>query len=160
MDIEFRKMRRFNQQLSAEECYELLRQEDRGILAIHGENGYPYAFPMNFCFDEKKKCLYLHSAKTGHKIDALRKDNKVCFCLHDPGYTHGGRWQKHFRSLVVFGHIEFVDDPEKSIECAKLYDLKFEPPEEMAKHIEQEGKLVQMMILVIDHMTGKKVVEG
>ena len=39
---EFRKMRRFKQEISAEECVEVLCTAHRGILAFNGENGYPY----------------------------------------------------------------------------------------------------------------------
>ena len=160
MATEFRKMRRFKQQLTTEECNALLKQEDRGMLAVNGDDGYPYVIPMNFYFDEKNNSLYLHSARTGYKIDALKKSSKVCFCLHDQGYTNGGWWQKHFKSVVIFGRIEFIDDPEKSLEYIKKYDLKFETPEEMESHVAREGHLAQMLGLKIEYMTGKRIIEG
>lgn len=160
MENKFRSMRRFKQQLTEDECRVILRKEIRGVLAVNGENGYPYAFPMNFYFNEETNTLYLHSAKAGYKVDALRKDGKVCFCLHDEGWHEEGKWQTHFQSVVIFGRIQFVDDVELSIKYAKEFDGKFEPPEEVERHIKREGALVQMLELEIDHMTGKRVLEG
>ena len=37
----FRKMRRFKQELSKEECIEILKSEPRGVLSVIGENGCP-----------------------------------------------------------------------------------------------------------------------
>lgn len=160
MENEFRSMRRFKQQLTEEECRTLLRKEARGVLAVNGDNGCPYAFPMNFYFNEQTGTLYLHSAKVGCKLDALRKDSKVCFCLHDEGWQVGGKWQKHFQSIVIFGRIRFIDDAGLSIRYAKQFGGKFEPPDEVERHVEREGSLLQMLELEIDHMTGKRVLEG
>lgn len=38
----FRKMRRFKQELSKEECMEILKNEPRGVLSVLGDDGYPY----------------------------------------------------------------------------------------------------------------------
>ena len=48
---EFRKMRRFKQELTRERCLEILESAPRGVLALHGENGFPYAIPLNQYFD-------------------------------------------------------------------------------------------------------------
>ena len=39
METEFRKMRRFKQQLTDAECKELLLTEERGTLAVNGDDG-------------------------------------------------------------------------------------------------------------------------
>ncbi|MBO4457038.1 MAG: hypothetical protein J5802_04910 [Butyrivibrio sp.] len=41
----FRKMRRFNQQITDEECIEVLRNTKRGVLSLMGDEGYPYGVP-------------------------------------------------------------------------------------------------------------------
>ena len=50
----FRKMRRFKQQISDEKCVEILTNEPRGVLALYGENGYPYALPLDHLYDDGK----------------------------------------------------------------------------------------------------------
>lgn len=52
---EFRGMRRFKQQIPESECIEVLRIAPRGIMAFHGENGYPYAIPMNQFYNEEEE---------------------------------------------------------------------------------------------------------
>ena len=74
----FREMRRKKQQISKEECINILNQEKRGALAVNGEDGYPYVIPVNFYYDEPAETLYFHGAKTGHKIDSIQKDSKKC----------------------------------------------------------------------------------
>ena len=44
---EFRKMRRFKQEITEEQCIKVLKEAPRGILALHGEDGYPYAIPLS-----------------------------------------------------------------------------------------------------------------
>ncbi|MDO5401458.1 MAG: pyridoxamine 5'-phosphate oxidase family protein [Eubacteriales bacterium] len=160
MENSFRKMRRFKQQLTDEECKEILRAEERGTLAVNGDNGYPYALPMNFTFDETANSLVLHSAKSGHKLDAMRRSDKVCFCLHDKGYSETGKLPRHFKSVVIFGRIKFIDTPEEMLQLMRKFDGKFETPEAVEKHLQREAHLVQALELNIEHMTGKRVIEG
>lgn len=47
-----RKMRRENQQLSEEDCIRVLSRERRGVLSVHGDNGYSYGVPMNFLYED------------------------------------------------------------------------------------------------------------
>ena len=50
---EFKTMRRFKQEISKEECIQVLREAPRGVMAFHGENDYPYAIPLNQFYDEE-----------------------------------------------------------------------------------------------------------
>ncbi len=43
---DFRKMRRFKQQANDEECLRLLGTAKRGVLAVLGDNEYPYTVPF------------------------------------------------------------------------------------------------------------------
>ena len=88
----FRKMRRFKQEISQEKCIRILREQPRGVLSIMGEDGYPYGLPLDHWYDEKTGTICFHGAKEGHKIDALRKNNKVSYCVYDQGYRKAGEW--------------------------------------------------------------------
>ena len=61
----FREMRRKNQQLPEDECCRILRTGTSGVLAVAGDDGYPYAVPLSFAHDDGK--LYFHVAKSGHR---------------------------------------------------------------------------------------------
>lgn len=60
----FREMRRIKQQLSKEDCEDILLRGKTGVLAVLGDGGYPYTVPINYYYTDGK--IYLHCAKTGH----------------------------------------------------------------------------------------------
>ena len=75
----FREMRRNSQALDRATCEKILAAADTGILTVHGEDGYPYPVPVNFALQDDT--IYIHCAKEGHKIDAIRADDRVGFCV-------------------------------------------------------------------------------
>ena len=157
----FREMRRFKQQISGEECIRILMEEKRGVLSMHGEDGYPYGIPMNHWYNPEDGKLYFHGAKAGHKIDAVTKDNRVSYCVYDAGYRREGEWALNIRSVVVFGRISLVTDEEKAKEISIRLSRKFTDDEEyIRKEIRNSLARVQCLELTIDHMTGKLVNES
>ena len=104
----FREMRRKNQELSEEECIEILTNEPRGVLALLGDNDYPYAIPMSHVYVNGK--IYFHGAMEGHKHDAMKKHSKVSFCVMDKGVKKEDEWWYTFKSVIVFGKIRILAD--------------------------------------------------
>lgn len=66
----FREMRRKRQLLPTEECMDILKKMTNGTLAFYGDDGYPYAVPVSYVYDDGR--IYFHSATKGHKVDAIR----------------------------------------------------------------------------------------
>ena len=77
----FRELRRKKQALSQEECTAVLNRGTSGVLALAGDDDYPYAVPISYVYDGEK--LYFHCAKSGHKLDAIRRNAKASFCVID-----------------------------------------------------------------------------
>ena len=158
--MEFREMRRFKQQLSKEECFEILKSAPRGVIAMNGENGYPYAVTINQYFDETDGRIYFHGALQGLKVDLLGKDNKVCFTTTDKGHIEEGDWANTFKSVVCLGRVEEVNDKEKIYnQLRRLAEGFYPSPESIEKEIESACSRVKMYVISIDHMTGKLVHE-
>lgn len=67
----FRPIRKKKNEISVEAAEQLLVESRRGILAMNGVEGYPYAIPINYYFDKEARKIYFHGAKAGHKIEAL-----------------------------------------------------------------------------------------
>jgi nitroimidazol reductase NimA-like FMN-containing flavoprotein (pyridoxamine 5'-phosphate oxidase superfamily) len=151
-------MRRKNQQLSEKECVHILTSERRGVLSVHGENGYPYGMPMNFLYEEGK--IYFHGAAVGHRMDSLRTDNKVSFCVYDQGCYEEGMLGPQISSVIVFGHIRFIENKAERIAIVRKIALKYEPADYVEKEIRQTEDAVQAYVLIIDRMTGKLVKES
>lgn len=73
----FRKMRRYKQELSLQESQAVLMKGTSGVLAVLGDDDYPYAVPLSYLYDGSR--IIFHMAKTGHKMDAIEKHSKVSF---------------------------------------------------------------------------------
>ena len=101
-------MRRFKQQVSAEECIEILKTTKRGVLSVIGDDGYPYGFPINYYYSENNGKIYFHGAKAGHKIDAIKTCDKASFCVYNDGYRKEGDWALNITSVIASGRIHFV----------------------------------------------------
>ena len=158
--MEFREMRRFKQQLSKEECFEILRSAPRGVIAMNGENGYPYAVTINQYYDESDGKIYFHGAMQGKKVELLAKNNKICFTTTDEGHIEEGDWANTFKSVVCLGRVEEVNDKEKIYnQLRRLAEGFYPSPESIEKEIESAGSRVKMYVISIDHMTGKLVHE-
>lgn len=153
----FRKMRRFKQQLTGEECAEILRRERRGVLALLGDGGYPYALPLDFVYEGGK--IYFHCAAEGHKIDAIRRCDKASFCVTERGDAVPGEWWLAVRSVIAFGRVRILDDREEVLSRVRALGMKYAPPEYVEKEIQKDGKRVQCLEFTVEHMTGKRVNE-
>ncbi|MBR3575160.1 MAG: pyridoxamine 5'-phosphate oxidase family protein [Lachnospiraceae bacterium] len=156
----FRKMRRFKQQISDEECIQILKEQPRGVLSMLGDDGYPYGIPLDHLYMEDGH-IYFHGAKEGHMIDAISGCDKVSYCVYDQGYRKEGEWALNINSVVVFGRIRIVEDEEKKKEiCIKLA-RKFSDDEAYIEHeMKNAFPRVNCLELIPEHMTGKLVCES
>ena len=156
----FRNVTRIKQILSNEECIDILKNQLRGVLSVLGDDGYPYGMPLNHFYNEEDGKLYFHSGKSGHKVDAILRDPKASFCVCDEGTRENGNWYLTFRSVIVFGRIEIIEDRVKIYDIARKLSRKFTDDE---AYIEQEvrnsGPGTLMFALIPEHITGKRVTE-
>lgn len=154
----FREMRRFKQVLSKEECIQVLNRGTNGVLAVIGDDGYPYTVPLSYCHCDSK--IYFHSAKAGHKIDALEKNDKVSFCVVDADNIVSEKFTTYFRSVIVFGKARILRDEEKRFALELLID-KYSKEFSNNKEAEISGSFnaVSCIELTIEHMSGKEAIE-
>ena len=157
----FRKMRRIRQQISNEECIRILKEEKRGILSMTGDDGYPYGIPVNHWYCEEDGRMYFHGAGQGHKIDSIRANDKVSYCVFDKGFRKEGEWALNITSVVIFGRMKLVEDQEKAKMICTSLCRKFTDDEEyIRKELDSALSRVQCLELTIEHMTGKLVNES
>ena len=157
----FRPMRRFKQQISEAECIRILKEQPRGVLSLIGDDGYPYGIPLDHWYCEEDGKLYFHGAKEGHKIDAIASCDKVSYCVMDEGFRKEGEWALNINSVIVFGRISLVTDPEKAKLICTNITRKFTDDEEYLAHeLEHAFPRVQCLELTPEHRTGKLVNES
>lgn len=157
-DNMFRPMRRAKQQLSEQECVDILNNAYRGFLSVIGDGGYPYTIPINFYHEDGK--IYFHSAKEGHKIDSLKDCDKACFTALAEPEKEPGDWWYHVKSVICFGRLREVTDPQTHDEKLRKFGGKYFPGvdllEEEMRHSAHRAALLE---LTIEHCTGKRIQE-
>lgn len=157
----FRDLLRKKQQLSNEHCFKILKQEKRGFLSVLGDDDYPYVLPINYYFDEKDGAIYFHTGKCGHKLDSIKKHDKVSFCVVDGGHTKDGDWALNFNSVIVFGKIEIIENLQEIIDISYKLSRKFTDDEEyIKKEIQSFSHLTILLKLTPLHVCGKSVNES
>jgi len=156
----FRPLRRTKNAISKESAIELLKTQKRGILAVNGDDGYPFAFPINYFYDEESEKIYFHGARSGHKVDSLNKDNKICFTVYGNDTKQDGDWAPFVESTVVFGRCNLIKDDNIIEEKVRTLALKYYPTkEEVEEEIKKDIKAVQLYEITIEHITGKRIHE-
>lgn len=157
----FRQMRRFKQALSNEECIALLQSVPRGVLSVQGDDGYPYGLPIDFTYDEASGHIFFHGAKSGHKIDAIERCDKVSLCVFDEGYRKDGEWALNIKSVILFGRIRKVEDDKKAADICRALCRRFTDDASYAEHeVKTFLPNVQCLELIPEHMSGKLVNES
>lgn len=156
----FRKMRRFKQELSVEECVSVLNREKRGVLSVIGDDGYPYGVPMNYFYDSTANKLYFHSAKEGHKVDAIKTCDKVSFTVWSQKQKGDDGWSWYVDSVIAMGRAELICDFDKTVESVRKIGMKYNPkPDDVEREINEAAGRVLIIAVTIEHMSGKSVHE-
>ena len=156
----FRPIRKKKNEISAEAAGALLHHARRGVLAVNGDGGYPYAIPVNYLYDEPERKIYFHGARAGHKVDALRTCDKVCFTVLGDETVREEAWAPYLRSVVVFGRCRLLEQSPETMALLKRFAMKYYPEEQLAdEEIRQDGAAAQLFEIEIHHLSGKEVQE-
>ena len=156
----FREMRRKKQTLPMEITVSILNRGTSGVLALSGDDGYPYAVPISYVYDDGK--LYFHCAKSGHKLDAIRRDCKASFCVIDQDQIVPEEYTTYFRSVIVFGKMRIIEDGREKRAAIEKLAMKYAPNDSAdgrQKAIDREWEPLCMLEMRIEHMCGKEAIE-
>jgi nitroimidazol reductase NimA-like FMN-containing flavoprotein (pyridoxamine 5'-phosphate oxidase superfamily) len=155
----FREMRRKKQLLSEAETIEILKRHTSGVLGVSGDDGYPYTVPLSYTYLDGK--LFFHSARSGHKLDGIARNDKVTFCVIDKDEVIQPTFTTHFRSVIVFGRARILtEDSERQAALEGLVE-KYSPDfvQEGQGEIKKDWNRVCLVEVKIEHMTGKEAIE-
>lgn len=155
-----REMRRFKQLLSKEDTVEILNRNTNGVLAVMGDDDYPYAVPVSYVYHDDK--IYFHSGKQGHKMDAIRAAEKVSFCVVDTDQIVPEEYTTYFRSVIAFGKSRIVEEDGEKLHALQILGRKYNPSgteEYLNQYIQKEYTPVCIVAIDIDYMTGKEAIE-
>ncbi|MCI7147304.1 MAG: pyridoxamine 5'-phosphate oxidase family protein [Candidatus Fimisoma sp.] len=155
----FRELRRKKQLLSEQETLRVLEEGKTGIVGVLGDDGYPYTVPINYVSLEDK--IYFHSAKKGHKIDAIAKEPKVSMTVVEKDDVVSREFTTYFRSIQLFGKAYVVEDEaERNVAfralCEKFSGADMDRYEEI---MSKEAAAAAIVRIDIEHITGKESIE-
>lgn len=154
----FRKLRHKNQELSSQEIEEILMRNSSGVFALAGED-YPYAYPMSYLYFEGR--LYFHCEKKGHKIDHLKNNDRVSFCVVDQDRVVADEFTSYYKSVILFGRVSIIEDEKKKLEMIRLLSDKFSPGREERREeiINKYFSALEMIEVEVEHLQGKQAAE-
>lgn len=156
----FRELRRKRQALPQEACEQILKAGKTGVLALQGDDDYPYAVPLNYCYEGGK--LYFHCAKSGHKIDAVKRCSKASFCVVAQDDIVSQEFTTYFRSVIAFGKVRILADEGEKLEAINTLAIKYcpgESAEARRKEIERGCSALCILEFTIEHLSGKQAIE-
>ena len=156
----FREMRRNRQLLSREETEAILRAGSSGVLALSGDEGYPYAVPISYVYHNGK--LYFHCARDGHKLDAIARCPKTSFCVVEQDQVEPLKYTTLFRSVIAFGTIRVLEDEGEKYAAVEALALKYAPvdtPDRREEYIRKDWAPLCVLEMDIQHLTGKEAIE-
>jgi len=151
----FRDIRRKDRTLGKEKAMHLLETGEYGFLAMCGKNGYGYGIPTNYVLENKS--IYFHCAPDGFKLENIRQNNRVSFCVVGQIQVLPEQFSTAYESVLVFGRI-ICDLPEE--ERHKALDLlvvKYSPDfTDISKtYIRKSFHRTNILRLDIEHLSGK-----
>jgi nitroimidazol reductase NimA-like FMN-containing flavoprotein (pyridoxamine 5'-phosphate oxidase superfamily) len=151
----FREMRRTGKKRSNEEAEKILREVPYGTLALHGDDGYPYSLPVNHVYADGK--IFFHCATAGHKIDAIRGDDRVSFSVVAQDEVVPAEFHTHFLSAVAFGRARVLSDDDAKRRALERILEKFAPDHMEAgrAYIESDFDDVAVVEITVEHLTAK-----
>ena len=132
----------------------LLEEGAVGRLAVTTEDG-PYVVPVNYLFFEGN--IYVHSALSGRKVEAVQNDPRVCFLVDEVGpqvlWQRGCGISQIYRSVICFGKAEFVEDMvEKRAILERMIEKYVSASHPMNDHNIERTAIVK---IVVETMSGK-----
>ena len=154
----FREIRRKDRLAANEVGIELLKNCDHGILSVIGDDDYPYGVPVNYAY--KDNCIYIHCYLSGHKVDAVKKNPKVCMTVIGNAEVLKDQIATNYTSVIAFGKAEVVSPPEEKIRKIAFDAIidKYIPGEgeRTSKYIAENDKDTSVIKIQIEHMTCKQ----
>ena len=116
---------------------------------------------LNYVYDEREKKIFFHSARSGHKLDAIRENEKVSFCVIGKDQLVPEEYTTYFSSVIVFGRARVLSDDSQKRRTLRLLADKYvgDPLEKVDAEIDRFYDTVIMVEISVEHMTGKQAIE-
>ncbi len=105
------EIRRQDRKIESKEAIDILKKGEYGVLSMSTQNNEGYGIPLNYVYDNDK--IYFHCALNGSKLDYLRTNNKVSFCVIGNTQILPSKFGTLYESSIASGLISEVEGDEK-----------------------------------------------
>jgi len=149
-----RNVRRKDREIGLELATNLLAEGEYGFLATVGMDGQAYGVPLNYVY--KNNCLYFHCALEGHKLDNIKANSKVSFCVVGKTRVLPDKFSTKYESAIAFGTASVVQGNERHNALLSILE-KYSPDfmEEGKKTIAKYNDKTTVIKVDINQITGK-----
>ena len=113
--------------------------------------------PLSYLYHQGK--LYFHCAKSGHKLDALRREPKASFCVVAQDQVAPLEYTTLYRSVIVFGRLRELEDDKEKRAAIEALALKYAPqdtPAHREEAIRRDWGPLCVLELTPEHVSGKQ----
>jgi nitroimidazol reductase NimA-like FMN-containing flavoprotein (pyridoxamine 5'-phosphate oxidase superfamily) len=137
----------------------VLKESQHAVIAMCKDNE-PYIVTLTYGYDQVKNALYFHCGATGHKIDFIKANPRVCATAFlDKGFIPG-TCTYTYKSVVMRGKMTIVECPEeKKHAIESLFDHIWTSAtaQDMKRATSQESVArTTILRLDIEDIVGKK----
>ena len=150
----YKTVRRKDRELSSCLAAKLFSECEYGILCTADMNGQAYGTPLNYVY--KDNFVYFHCAVEGHKLENIKANKKVSFCVVGRTKILPDKFATQYESAIAFGSASEVYGSEKQdalLSLLEKYSSGF--LEEGKKYIDKMGERTRVIRINIEHLTGK-----
>lgn len=147
-------MRRQDRKIDNAEAVRILEAGQYGILSTTGSSGYAYGVPLSYTYGNG--CIYFHCAVEGQKLENIKYNNKVSFCVVGATEVLPEKFSTVYESAIVFGKASEVYEDEKQEALAailKKYSSEF--MDKGMEYIKASSSKTKVIKIEIEHITGK-----
>ncbi|WP_195431007.1 pyridoxamine 5'-phosphate oxidase family protein [Clostridium sp. D46t1_190503_E9] len=150
----FKEIRRKDRKIETSEAIDILKKCEYGILSTVDENGYPYGVPLSYVY--ANNAIYFHSAVEGHKLENIKNNDKVSFCVVGQTDLLPDKFSTKYESVIIFGRAKEVFQDEKNEAFLELINKYSKDYIEKGKgYIKNASAKTKVIKLSIDYISGK-----
>lgn len=150
----FKEIRRKDRKIEISEAIDILEICEYGVLSTVNENGYPYGVPLSYVYANDS--IYFHSAVEGHKLENIKDNDKISFCVVGKTDVLPDKFSTKYESVIIFGRVKEVFEDEKKealLELIKKYSVDY--MEKGKAYIENASLRTKVIKVSIDYISGK-----
>lgn len=151
-----KNMRRFRQSLDIKACESILVYGITGVLSVLTPEGYPYGVPVNYVYEDG--VIYIHGASQGLKIESIRHEDKVSFCVIALDQVEPETFSTRYQSVIAFGKARILESQEEIDHALWIFSRKYNPavtPEQVSYEMRTSPGLA-IIAIDVEYLSGKQ----